>query len=249
MRSCTSRSTPLISRGLSHRLLGTTPTSTLSSSRLVWTSFRQPLSNSGSTKSRMLGLRLIPRGTSAPYSTFTLPIFGWKFPLAASDLASISALDGSWNPFAKKEELEEDTSDTRLFSVATLKDAKAVIKAENKKQNKIHLHLAQVQNPWDKILLIILIPFTAGLALLFLKPWLEFRHYGRSISKMNLDGKRLKFTGDLADYMILYLKNVVLSMLTFGIYALAGYAERNVANYVDAHTEWDDSLPAEQKIV
>jgi hypothetical protein len=127
---------------------------------------------------------------------------------------------------------------TRLFSPH---ETSALVTSK-KKQNKFHINRPLVvRSLWDKILFAILIPLTAGLALLFIKPLLEFRHYCRAISKMRIDGRRVKFTGELGEYILLYLQNMVLTIVTFGIYGLLGYPERKIAAYVDAHMDWDDT--------
>ncbi|ELR16414.1 uncharacterized protein ACA1_320780 [Acanthamoeba castellanii str. Neff] len=81
-------------------------------------------------------------------------------------------------------------------------------------------------------------PLTAGLALLFLKPWLDFRAYQREASALRIDGRAVRFTGELVEYMKLTLWDAFLTVVTIGVYGVMGYPELNSARYFDTHLEW-----------
>jgi len=173
-----------------------------------------------------------------------LPIFASKMPASPIRLAGILPFNDNFDYSSKAltltdNDADDAAADGRFYSMAGSTDV--VVAGKKVKRNKFHINRPLVVSTWDKIIIAILVPFTAGLALLFLKPWLEFRHYGRAISKMRIDGRRVRFTGDLADYMVLYIQNLVLSVVTLGIYALLGVPDRKIADYVDSHIEWDDS--------
>ncbi len=60
---------------------------------------------------------------------------------------------------------------------------------------------------------------------------------------MQIDGRRLRFRGDILDYLTLCLKNTVFTVITLGIYAILGFSERNIAKFIDENIEWDEEMP------
>jgi uncharacterized membrane protein YjgN (DUF898 family) len=90
---------------------------------------------------------------------------------------------------------------------------------------------------WERVVLWLVGIATAGIGYLIVYPFLTFQRYQRSISNMHVGTKRFKFTGDIYEYYTLYFKNLGLSIVTLGVYALLGYGELKEANYVDKHIE------------
>lgn len=58
--------------------------------------------------------------------------------------------------------------------------------------------------------------------------------------RFRIDGRRLKFTGELRDYFKIYLRDCLYAVVTLGIYAMMDYPEINSARFFDEHLEWDD---------
>lgn len=105
-------------------------------------------------------------------------------------------------------------------------------------ETRFVLKQAFIQRDWEAFLVGLLTPLTAGLALLFLKPWLDFRAYQREASALRIDGRAVRFTGELVEYMKLTLWDAFLTVVTIGVYGVMGYPELNSARYFDTHLEW-----------
>jgi len=57
---------------------------------------------------------------------------------------------------------------------------------------------------------------------------------------MVIDGKKLRFTGEFAEFRSIYFKNALLTLITFGFYAVWNQPELNIANFLDSHIEWQE---------
>lgn len=55
---------------------------------------------------------------------------------------------------------------------------------------------------------------------------------------MRIEGRKLKFTGELYDFVLIRLKDYALSFVTLGIYTFLGYPKAHVDAFVDEHLEW-----------
>lgn len=55
---------------------------------------------------------------------------------------------------------------------------------------------------------------------------------------MRIDGRTVRFTGELAEYLKLTLWDAFLTVVTIGVYGVMGYPELNGARYFDTHLEW-----------
>eukprot|EP00005_Dracoamoeba_jomungandri_P004667 CAMPEP_0174258130 /NCGR_PEP_ID=MMETSP0439-20130205/7188_1 /TAXON_ID=0 /ORGANISM="Stereomyxa ramosa, Strain Chinc5" /LENGTH=137 /DNA_ID=CAMNT_0015341521 /DNA_START=290 /DNA_END=703 /DNA_ORIENTATION=+ len=100
---------------------------------------------------------------------------------------------------------------------------------------------------WENLILLIITPLTFGLGLIIFGPFLEYHSYVLAISEMNVDGRKLTFTGKLDEFMMISLKNVLFTIFTLGLYCLLGYTEQNITNYVDSHIKWADEVVDEEE--
>tara|TARA_B100000609_G_C17052620_1_gene349818 strand:- start:2 stop:355 length:354 start_codon:yes stop_codon:yes gene_type:complete len=68
-------------------------------------------------------------------------------------------------------------------------------------------------------------------------PWTSVMYYNAWAQNVDIDGRSLKFTGDAGSFFMVWLKTLVLSVLTLSLYYLF-IGRKNVARWVDSNLEW-----------
>ncbi|KAL6068422.1 hypothetical protein QOT17_008232 [Balamuthia mandrillaris] len=190
-----------------------------------------PVSTSRSLSGLSASARLLFRSTSASPKNSTapqlLPML-WMGSTANTTLRSAGLRD-----LLNSSSSSPSLNPHLFYRVATQNEDE-----QNNKEptTEIVLHQALMWNFWDKAMIFFFTIISAGVGLLILRPFFEFRHYARAIESMRIKDRRLQFTGDLADWYSLYFRNLLLSVVTLGVYNLLGHAERGVARYLDANT-------------
>ena len=92
----------------------------------------------------------------------------------------------------------------------------------------------------------------SGLGMLFLKiacllinactlflavPFTSVMYYNAWASKVDIDGRSLKFTGNAGGFLVTWVKTLLLSAITFGIYYIL-IGRKNVMRWVDSNLTW-----------
>ena len=76
-----------------------------------------------------------------------------------------------------------------------------------------------------------------GVTLFIAVPWTSVMYYNAWAQNVDIDGRSLKFTGDAGSFFMVWLKTLVLSVLTLSLYYLFS-GRKNVARWVDSNLEW-----------
>ena len=84
-----------------------------------------------------------------------------------------------------------------------------------------------------------IICFVLNICTLFLAvPWTTTMYYNAWAQNVQIDGKNLKFTGKALGFFGVWLKTLLLSALTLGVYYLV-IGRKNVARWVDSNLQWN----------
>ena len=71
----------------------------------------------------------------------------------------------------------------------------------------------------------------------FAYPWLKNWYNHKWIGRLVIDGRHVRYTGNVAGILVTWLKTWFLSLITVSLYWwLRG--SRNIMRYCDAHIEW-----------
>lgn len=68
-------------------------------------------------------------------------------------------------------------------------------------------------------------------------PFTSVMYYNAWASKVDIDGRSLKFTGNAGGFLVTWVKTLVLSTITFGIYYIL-IGRKNVMRWVDSNLTW-----------
>jgi len=68
-------------------------------------------------------------------------------------------------------------------------------------------------------------------------PWTKTMYYTKWASKVEIDGKNLRFTGNAGSFFGVWLKTLALSTVTLSLYYWF-IGRKNVARWVDSNIEW-----------
>ncbi len=68
-------------------------------------------------------------------------------------------------------------------------------------------------------------------------PWTSVIYYNAWSQNVNIDGKSLKFTGNAGGFFMVWLKTLVLSIITFSLYWWFR-GSKNTARWVDSNLSW-----------
>ena len=86
---------------------------------------------------------------------------------------------------------------------------------------------------FTKIGALIIIILTLGIG----KPWAETMVINKWTSNLNIDGRSVKYTGTAIQLFGIWIKILLLSVITLGIYYLF-WGRYAVDRYVDSHLSW-----------
>ena len=75
------------------------------------------------------------------------------------------------------------------------------------------------------------------LTLFLAVPWTTTIYYHAWASNVQIDGKKLRFTGNAVVFFGVWLKTLVLSVFTLGFYYLI-IGRKNIARWVDSNLQW-----------
>ncbi|MBT5844311.1 MAG: hypothetical protein HOH79_04935 [Euryarchaeota archaeon] len=84
-----------------------------------------------------------------------------------------------------------------------------------------------------KIACLLINMFTLFLAV----PFTSVMYYNAWASKVDIDGRSLKFTGNAGGFLVTWIKTLLLSAITFGIYYIL-IGRKNVMRWVDSNLTW-----------
>ena len=80
--------------------------------------------------------------------------------------------------------------------------------------------------------------FLINVCTLFLAvPFTSVMYYTAWAGKVNIDGRSLKFTGNAGGFLVVWIKTLLLSVITVGIYYLL-IGRKNVMRWVDSNLSW-----------
>ena len=80
--------------------------------------------------------------------------------------------------------------------------------------------------------------FIINLITLFLAvPWTTVMDYNAWANNALIDGRRIKFTGNAGSFFMVWLKTLLLSVITFGLYWIF-VGKKNTARWVDSNLAW-----------
>jgi uncharacterized membrane protein YjgN (DUF898 family) len=68
-------------------------------------------------------------------------------------------------------------------------------------------------------------------------PFTSVMYYNAWASKVDIDGRSLKFTGNAGGFLVTWVKTLLLSAITFGIYYIL-IGRKNVMRWVDSNLTW-----------
>ena len=68
-------------------------------------------------------------------------------------------------------------------------------------------------------------------------PFTSVMYYNAWASKVDIDGRSLKFTGNAGGFLVTWIKTLLLSFITFGIYYIL-IGRKNVMRWVDSNLTW-----------
>tara|TARA_B100000945_G_scaffold293894_1_gene270237 strand:+ start:240 stop:713 length:474 start_codon:yes stop_codon:yes gene_type:complete len=68
-------------------------------------------------------------------------------------------------------------------------------------------------------------------------PFTSVMYYNAWASKVDIDGRSLKFTGNAGGFLVTWIKTLLLSIITFGIYYIL-IGRKNVMRWVDSNLSW-----------
>ena len=68
-------------------------------------------------------------------------------------------------------------------------------------------------------------------------PFTSVMYYNAWASKVDIDGRSLKFTGNAGGFLVTWVKTLLLSTITFGIYYIL-IGRKNVMRWVDSNLTW-----------
>ena len=111
------------------------------------------------------------------------------------------------------------------FLMAKYRSAKAPMAAKN--------GISMANNAKTRLALGLLNVCTLMLAV----PWTKTMYYTKWASKVEIDGKNLRFTGNAGSFFGVWLKTLALSTVTLSLYYWF-IGRKNVARWVDSNIEW-----------
>jgi len=68
-------------------------------------------------------------------------------------------------------------------------------------------------------------------------PWTTVMYYNAWSANVDIDGRSLRFTGNAGSFLMVWLKTLVLSVITLGIYYIL-IGRKNVKRWVDSNLSW-----------
>jgi hypothetical protein len=74
---------------------------------------------------------------------------------------------------------------------------------------------------------------SGGLLYPFVVPVLMFNHLEEAVPNMSVAGRKLEWRGKFTDFYTVAMKNLLLTVVTFGFYHLLGYADANMETFID----------------
>ena len=75
------------------------------------------------------------------------------------------------------------------------------------------------------------------LTLFLAVPWTTTMYYNAWARNVQIDGKKLKFTGNAGSFFGVWLKTLIFSVFTIGFYYLI-IGRKNIARWVDSNLQW-----------
>lgn len=68
-------------------------------------------------------------------------------------------------------------------------------------------------------------------------PWTCAAYYSAWARNVEIDGRRIRFTGNAGSFFIVWLKTLLLSTITLGLYWIF-IGKKNTARWVDSNLSW-----------